>query len=207
MPEPAPNRRVLDERPGRLPARRCVRRLATSTRGTCADADARAEPVEASRFSSHAHVRGPRARHGRRLRHRRRSRGPKPAELDPVRPPCAIRNRHAAERPDHDVRRRAAERDRLPARRARDVPRDPDADPVQRRQRISAPRTSTSSSAATYKWSWTCAAPAARAAYWDAFGSREQRDGSELVEWAARSRGATATSACGAPRTWRSRRS
>ncbi len=42
---------------------------------------------------------------------------------------------------------------------------------------------------------------------WDSFGTREQRDGYEIVEWAARSRGATATSACGARRTWRSRSS
>ena len=47
-------------------------------------------------------------------------------------------------------------------------------------------RTTTSWSAATCTWSSTSAAPAAPAGTWDDLGPREQRDGYELVEWAAR---------------------
>ena len=92
-------------------------------------------PSKPIAFSSHAGVRGPRARNGRPLGHGRRFRGPEHSELDAVRPSGAVRRRRAGERADHDVGRRAAERDRPPSGCARHVPGDRHDHAVQRRKR------------------------------------------------------------------------
>ena len=107
----------------------------------------------------------------------------------------------AAERSDHDVGRRRPERGRPSSRRARTLPGRRHANALQRRQwhrrrrerllrgaRLRARRRRRPRHRQLRRPSGTT------------FGPREQRDGYEVVEWAARSsRGATARSACTAP--------